>query len=274
MIDSEPIGSKNHRLKRLRRLVRQRKARSEERAFVVEGPVLVREALQSGLDVEEVFFEGDLDGDLGRELQRYATLGSLAVRPVFAGTLSAVLDTVNPQGIAAVVALPDAALSDLDGSQPVLVLVDVQDPGNVGTLIRTAEASGCAGVVLAGESVDATNPKVVRSAAGAFFRLPVITTRDTLGVLSMLRSEGRIVAATVLAEPGADGVVDYDKLDLRSAAIVLGNEAHGLSEEITEASGTLTTIPLAGPTESLNVAAAGAVLCFASWQQRRLDQSS
>ncbi len=234
---------------------------------MVEGLVLVREALSSGLEVEEIFFEGNLDN----EIASFATMGTVILRPVFPGTLEAVLDTVSPQPVVAVVGLPTAGLADLDLDKPVLVLVEVRDPGNVGTLIRTAEASGCAGVVLTGESVDPTNPKVVRAAAGAFFRLPVVTKVDPVEVFDQLRAQGRTVVATVVAEPGSDDVSDYDQMDLRTAAIVLGNEAHGLSPELANAAGTLTTIPLAGPTESLNVAAAGAVLCFASWQQRRIS---
>ncbi len=236
---------------------------------MVEGAVLVREALASGLEVEEIFFEGNLDNSIAS----FATMGTVILRPVFPGTLEAVLDTVSPQPVVAVVGLSSAGLGDLDLDKPVLVLVEVRDPGNVGTLIRTAEASGCAGVVLTGESVDPTNPKVVRAAAGAFFRLPVITMADPVAAFDQLRAQGRTVVATVVAEAGSDGlpggVSDYDQMDLRTAAIVLGNEAHGLSPELASAAGTLTTIPLAGPTESLNVAAAGAVLCFASWQQRR-----
>ncbi len=233
---------------------------------MVEGPVLVSEALSSGLEVEEIFFEGNLDNHIAS----FATMGTVILRPVFPGTLEAVLDTVSPQPVVAVVGLPTAGLNDLDLDKPVLVLVEVRDPGNVGTLIRTAEASGCAGVVLTGESVDPTNPKVVRAAAGAFFRLPVITMANTTDVFDQLRAQGRIIAATVVSsQAGSAPATDYDKLDLRTAAIVLGNEAHGLAPELVSAAGTLTTIPLAGPTESLNVAAAGAVLCFASWQQRR-----
>lgn len=265
MSDSNLIGSKNPRLKRLRRLVRQRKARSQERAFVVEGMVLVTEALASGLEVEEIFVQGEIPA----ELADIASLGTVIIRPVFPGTLEAVLDTVSPQPVVAVVEMPHAGLDDLVSDKPVLVLDNVRDPGNAGTLIRTAEAAGCGAVVLTGESVDPSNPKVVRSAAGALFRLPVISKPDAIELFDTFGEQGRVVAATVLSAPPGRTLVPYDELDLSTAAIVLGNEAHGLSDELVSAASTLITIPLAGPTESLNVAAAGAVLCFASWQQRR-----
>lgn len=233
------------------------------------------EAFHSGMEIEEIFFEGELDHDIAAA----ASMGTAALRPVFPGTLEATMDTVNPQPVVAVVGLVESDLQDLAADKPILVLVEVRDPGNVGTLIRTAEASGCAGVVLSGESVDPTNPKVVRASAGAYFRLPIVHAADPLSLFQELRAQGRTVAATVLADPDRDNttsaadsggeIYDYDQLDLRTAAIVLGNEAHGLSPEVANAAGTRTTIPLAGPTESLNVAAAGAVMCFASWQQRR-----
>lgn len=265
MTDPDLIGSKNQRLKRLRRLVRQRKARSQERAFVVEGAVLILEALQSGLEVEEVFFEGELDS----RIREFASLGTVMLRPVYPDTLQAVLDTVSAQSVVAVVHTPTSDLEDLPIDAPVLVLDEVRDPGNVGTLIRTAEASGCAGVVLSGESADPTNPKVVRAAAGSYFRLPVVIHNDTVALLAKLAEQGRVVAATVLDAPAGRVLLSYDDVDLRGAAIVLGNEARGLSDETIAAANTLTTIPLSGPTESLNVAAAGAVLCFASSHQRR-----
>ncbi len=227
--------------------------------------MLVVEVLQSGLEVEEVYFEGELDP----QIAELASLGTVIARPVLDQALAAVLDTVSPQNVVAVVESPSWSLKDIAKDRPILVLVEVRDPGNVGTLIRTAEAAGFGGVVLSGESVDPTNPKVVRAAAGAFFRLPVLTVGDPLALFDDLRSQNRPVVVTVVDKPEAGQVVAYDRLDLRTAAIVLGNEAHGLAPELVSAAGTLTTIPLAGPTESLNVAAAGAVLCFTSWRQRR-----
>ncbi len=265
-----PLSASNHRIKRLRKLVGKRKARSEERVFVVEGPVLVAEALASADPhgdgaVEAVY----VDVESLREAGPVADAVSMArtldvpVYTVFPDALRASLDTVTSRPIAAIVGRRSAAVRDLDDLDgPVLVLHELSEPGNVGTLIRTAEAAGVAGVVCSGRGVDPTNPKAVRAAAGAMFRLPVVDVAD-------LSDAGgrRPLIATVVA--GGPEVVAHDAADLADAAIVLGNEAHGLDDAAVAACDRRVTIELAGPTESLNVAAAGAVILFESLRQRR-----
>ncbi len=261
---SEPtqIGAKSDRLKRLRRLIRQRQARSEERAFVAEGPVLVVEALAAtGVEVLDIYAEDPVD----RRVERAADAAGIFIRRVQPGALSTILDTVSPQPVCAVVRIQTFEIVDFPVLGAVLVLAEIRDPGNMGTLIRTAEAAGFVGVVVAGDAVDPTNPKVVRSAAGAIFRLPLAITSSVESAYAAVRATGREVVATVVA----DGV-PYDQIDLANVAIVLGNEAHGLSAALASLADVQTTIPLAGPTESLNVAAAGAVLCFESLRQRRV----
>lgn len=242
----------------------QRKARSEERAFVAEGPVLLAEAVRSSAPIEELYV--DLDFDLDAEL--VAAL-PVPVRWVTPGVLSSILDAASPQPVATVIAMQSHDLADVPSSEPLLVLHDLRDPGNVGTLLRTAEASGFGGVVLTGSSVDVTNPKTVRASAGSMFRIPVVAIDDGIRAFDQLRASGRTVAVTVVRNG-----TSHEASDLRGAAIVLGNEAHGIPQELIDAADLEITIPLAGPTESLNVAAAGAVLCFESWRQRRSDAAS
>lgn len=266
MTSSSPLdhvlGAKNDRLKRLRRLVRQRKARSIERAFVAEGPVLVIEALRAAsAEVIEVYAEEPVDPGV----EEAAAEAGLAVQRVANGGLGSVLDTVSPQPVCAVVRTPERSLDQLPTDGPILVVADLRDPGNVGTLMRTAEAAGFAALVVAGDVVDPTNPKVVRASAGAVFRLPVAIAGTVDAAYEAARASGRTVVATVV-DVDAES---YDQIDLTSAAIVLGNEAHGLDPHAASTADRRVTIPLAGPTESLNVAAAGAVLCFESLRQRR-----
>ncbi len=286
--ESAGIGPRSARLKRLRRLVTRRRARSTERAFVVEGPVLVAEAIASPLDVVALYAEPDAPAET-IALAREAGVELVAVA---AGALGSVLDTVAPRPVAAEVAWPDDRtvadlLGSIDAARPVLVLAELADPGNVGTLVRTAEAAGYGAVVIAGATgvtgpddtadtsaaargaIDPTNPKVVRAAAGAVFRLPVVSAPWDEVVAAIVASGRRLVATVVdRAAPAYDGV------DLGAAALVLGSEAHGLSPGQVAACDHAVTIPLDGPTESLNVAAAGAILCFASAQQRRNAASS
>ncbi|MEM8923670.1 MAG: RNA methyltransferase [Actinomycetota bacterium] len=262
--------ARNPRIKRLRRLTTQRKARSQERAFVVEGPSIVAEAigadeavspLRSGLAVEAVYVEQGYRPDL---TERAATAG-VEVVPVAPGVLGGVLNTRSPQPIAAVIAEVPASIDDIPATGPVPLLVDPADPGNLGTLIRSAEAAGAAGVVVCGDAVDPTNPKVLRAAAGAALRLPVVVVAETDEALAALRAPSRPILATVL---GPDAV-PYDTTDLADAVLVLGNEAHGLPPAVIAAADGRITIPFAGPTESLNLAVAGSVLCFESLRQRR-----
>ncbi|MGF1598178.1 MAG: TrmH family RNA methyltransferase [Acidimicrobiales bacterium] len=259
----------NQRIKRLRRLVSSRKARSEERAFVVDGPGLVAEALAAHADatltVEALYLGVDADEP---GLVAAASAAGITVHVVAAGVLDSVLDPVSPRPVAAVVARTPATLDDLTGTGPVLFLVELRDPGNVGTLVRTAEAAGAAGVVLAGPSVDPTNPKVVRAAAGAGLRLPMVRVDDPVAALDRLAVAGRHRVATAV---GGDAT-PHDRATLATAVIVLGNEAHGLADEVIAATDDTVTIELAGPTESLNVAAAGAVLCFEALRQRRATE--
>lgn len=255
----------NHRLKRLRRLLSSRKARSDERAFVVEGPIMVAEALAAGaargLRVEGLYAEPGVDPAV---VELAEALG-VAVYPVAPGVLASALDTVNPQPVALIASREPAALVELGTTGTVLCLVEPRDPGNVGTLIRSAEASGAAGVVLAGPSVDPTNPKALRASAGAGLRLPVVVVADAGAALSELAATSRLLVATVV---GPDAV-PYDQVPLADAVVILGNEAHGLPAAVVAMADVAATIPLAGPTESLNVAAAGAVLCFEALRQRR-----
>ncbi|GAA1893880.1 RNA methyltransferase, TrmH family [Williamsia serinedens] len=149
----------------------------------------------------------------------------------------------------------------------VVVAVDLADPGNAGTLIRTADATGCAGVVLAGDAVDVHNGKCVRASAGSVFHLPIVRDRDVAGVLTRLREAGHTVLATA-----AGGELSLDDLDAAGnegllagpVAWVFGNEAHGLSPEVAASADHRVAIPVRGRAESLNIAAAAAMCLYVS----------
>ncbi len=257
------IGAKNPRLRLLKQLVGRPKARSQERAFVVDGPRLVIDAMRSGLEVREIFASTDAIAALGQEGDQFAGIEVYEVDP---SILGAVLDPVNPQPIAAVVTIPDWSDEDLlADDRPLLVAVELRDPGNLGTVIRTAEAAGLAGVIVAGDSVDRFSPKVVRASAGSVFRLPVIAATDPVAMVGRLLERGRNLVAAVV-EPG---VPAYDTRDLTGAAILIGNEPHGLAAEVVAAVTEPVTIPMAEGVESLNVGAAASVLCFEAARQRR-----
>ncbi|MEZ5226448.1 MAG: RNA methyltransferase [Acidimicrobiales bacterium] len=210
------LGPNNARVRALRRLATQRRDRRVEGVALVEGPTLVAEALSDDRiigRVREVFTESPLE----RSAQARADDASIPVTFVEAGVLDKVLDTVTPQPIVAVVETLSASIELLATDRPVLVLVDVRDPGNLGTLIRTAEASGCAGVVLAGTCVDPTNPKVVRASAGSWLRTIVVEDRDIGAVIDGLADQRRPIVAAALVDGAARLVADRPHSSRHSA---------------------------------------------------------
>jgi len=250
-------------VQRLRRLSRRR-ARLEESAFVIDGPILLSEALAAGVSIEEVFATPAAD----REVLAAAEAAGAVVREVAAQVLARAVDTVTPQGVAAIARRLDVTLDeavDAAAAGPLaLVLVDVADPGNAGTLVRAAEAAGATAVLFCGSSVDPSNAKCVRASAGALFHLPVHGGGEVVAVQQRLGERGIRTVASVV-----DGGRPHHQVDLSgTVALLLGSEAHGLSEEVTAAADERVTIQMAGRTGSLNVAMAGAVLCFESLRQR------
>ena len=256
-------------MQRLRRLSGRRSARRDEGAFVIDGPVLLREALGAGVVVEEVFATPAADADVVAT----AVASGAVLRAVTPEVLARTVDTVTPHGMAAIarrieVPLDEALIAAARGPLT-LVLVDVADPGNAGTLLRAAEAAGAAAVLFCGSSVDPANAKCVRASAGALFHLPVALAEDAAAVLDRLARHGVRTVATVV-----EGGVAYDAADLVGpVAVVLGSEAHGLAGEILASVDERVSIPMAGRSESLNVAMAGTLLCFEALRQRRSASS-
>jgi TrmH family RNA methyltransferase len=257
------IGNRHHSMQRLRRLSGRRSARSDEGAFVIDGPTLLADALDAGVPLDELVAEPGCPDDL---LDRAAAAGA-TVRRTRDGELARVVDAVTPQGVAAVAPLPDRAPGEVVAlAGPLaLVLVGVADPGNAGTLLRSAEAAGAGAVLFCDGAVDPYSPKCVRSSAGSIFRLAVARQAGSGEVLGALAAAGVGTVATL-----ARGAQPYDQVDLTGpVAVVLGGEAHGLPDAVAAAVGTSVTIPMAGRTESLNVAMAGTILCFEAARQRR-----
>jgi TrmH family RNA methyltransferase len=256
-----PLGLRHQKVQRLRRLLSRGSAREAERAFVVEGVKVLSEALDAGAGVESVYLAaGAHDPVADRAFEHGARVFELAP-----GVIERVADTVTPQPVMAVVRFVDRPLADLRGGGLLVVLVDVRDPGNAGTVLRSAEAAGAHGVVCCEGSVDVYNPKTVRASAGSLFHVPVVAGGDPVEVLREMAGWGVQRLATA-----AGGGLDYSDVDLTGrVAFVLGNEATGLPTEIDGLVDERVTIPMAGRTESLNVGMAAAVLCFEAARQRR-----
>lgn len=193
------------------------------------------------------------------------------IRDVVDGGLARVLDLGSPQAMVAVASITTSRIDDLvsvaaDRQRPLLVLVELNDPGNVGTLLRTAEATGAVGVVLTEGSADVFNPKTVRASAGSLFRVPVCQGVAIEAVVAACGTSGLPTWATVVA-----GGTNLEDVDLAGAgALLIGAEAHGLDDRAVGASAVALTIPMEGLTESLNAGVAGAVVLFEAARQRRV----
>ena len=263
-------SDQHHDVKTLRRLIGRRSARFDELLCVVEGPKVLSEALAGGHTVRTVFVDGHAEVPAVTEaVDRGATLRRLAP-----GLLSKMSDTVTPQPVLAIVESPVVDMETLSPPPHGLVVVgvDISDPGNAGTMIRSAELSGAVAIVFTGASVDVTSPKVVRSSAGALFHLPVVQAPDTIEALRYLSGEGFQLIGTAVR--GRSRVYTTSGLLVGRIAIVLGNEAHGLDEQVSAAIDDWVTIPMVGRTESLNVAMATSVLCFEAARQRTTDDAA
>jgi TrmH family RNA methyltransferase len=239
--------------------MRRTSARRAEGVFVVEGSKLLAGALEAGARVESVFVGGPLRSDRPeRALVDRAVDGGDRLFELSPGVLERVADTVTPQPVLAVVAMPDTRLEDLGGATFVVVCVDVRDPGNAGAVIRVADAAGAEGVVCCEGTVDPFNPKTVRASAGSVLQLPVVAGGEAGAVLRDLGEMGlRRLGAT---SRGGEAHTDADWR--APLALVLGNEASGLPSGLEEQLDGRVTVAMGGRVESLNVSTAAAVLCF------------
>lgn len=231
--------------------------------FIVEGPQAVRSAIASGVRVRDVYVDADHADDFADLVGGAESLGARTTR-VTASVMSAMAETQHPQGILAVCdLLPARDLSSvMSASGPVVVLDSVSDPGNVGTIIRTADAICAAAVILSPDCADVHSGKVVRSTAGSLFHLPVLSGWSIVDVAKAAHEAGRSVAVAT-----GDGDLDlFAAADSRAVTDhtcwIIGSEAHGVSETARVVADVAVAIPMTGPLESLNASVAAAVLLY------------
>ena len=271
-VEPTPLSTDNRRVADLRRLTGRRRSRVESGRFVIEGPTPVAELLVAGAPIVEMFVDldewrsGTSSSEL-RSLTRLAVSASVPVHGLGGSVLASIADTDAPRGVLAVATRTVSSVATIAAEEgPLLVLVDVNDPGNAGTLVRTAEAAGVVGVVATGSTTDLFGPKAVRAASGSVVRLPIAEEHDVLATVRALRDAGRPVLATVV-----DGGVAPETVDLDGSFVLLvGSEAHGLPPAIVAACDGALTIPMATTVESVNVAIAGAAILFEAARQRRV----
>ena len=227
--------------------LKDRKGRKELGCFLVEGRKMVEEAIASAFQVEAVLADD-------ARLAEFPLPAGIPVYTMPAHVLAAVCDTKTPQGIAAVVRMAEVELHG-----PRLVAMDgVQDPGNVGTIIRTADAAGFDGVILSAQCADVFSPKVLRATMGSIFRMGIRVTDDLPGMLSRMVQEGASVVSSQL-----DGEPFYQRSPLNDRfVLVIGSEGNGVTDEVKATATHRVRLPMRGGAESLNAAVAAGIMMY------------
>ncbi len=267
---TEPFGPeltsiRSPRVKAARGLSK-RALRMRARSFLAEGPQAAAEAIDAGV-VSELFITAAARSRHARLAERAAGRGA-SVYPVSGEVMAELAQTITPQGVLAVCRFVDVPLPRLAGAAPrlVVILASVRDPGNAGTVLRTADAAGADGVIFSGASVDPYNSKCVRASAGSIFHLSLVLGTPVAAAVRALREAGlRVLAADGRAGQSLDDVRSAGRL-ARPTAWLFGNEAWGLPAEVLTLADEVVAVPIYGGAESLNLAAAAAVCLYASAQ--------
>uniref|UniRef100_UPI004055BA5D TrmH family RNA methyltransferase n=1 Tax=Agathobacter sp. TaxID=2021311 RepID=UPI004055BA5D len=256
----------NQQMKQLSALLKKPKERKNKRQFVAEGTKMVAEAPKESLYAVYVSesYEANFENNaLCTELKQKAKIYEVVSDSVF----KSISDTQTPQGILAIVSMPQYALEDLlKGEQThLLILESVQDPGNLGTMVRTGEGAGITGIIMNKTTVDLFNPKTIRSTMGSIYRVPFFVTEDLEETLMELKQQGVSLYAAHLKGRHA-----YDEENYASACgFLIGNEGNGLSHNIADMADTYIKIPMEGEVESLNAAISATLLMYEANRQRR-----
>lgn len=258
-------SSSNQQMKNITALMKKAKARKEQGLFVVEGRKMYEEVPAEWLDkiyVSESFL---------REEGAEKLLADRVYEVVSDAVFKSVSDTQSPQGIMCLVRMPHYELSELlRGKDTHLLIVEsIQDPGNLGTMLRTGEGAGITGLIMNQTTVDLFNPKTIRSTMGSIYRVPFLVSENLAGTIEDIRQEGVKVYAAHLK-----GKMQYDEPEYcDGTAFLIGNEGNGLSDEIADKADTYIRIPMEGQVESLNAAISATLLMYETNRQRRVKAS-
>ncbi|HYP27721.1 MAG TPA: RNA methyltransferase [Blastocatellia bacterium] len=278
MLVEKITSRQNPLIKRFRRV----RSGSEHHHVFLEGVRLIEDAIEAGARFETVAFTSSLESS-DRGLALLDALQSIPCRGAHVSkqVMDAIAETESPQGIAAIISRPHYDLSDVitEDSSLIIIVDQLQDPGNIGTLIRTAEAGGATGLVTTRYTVDPFNHKSLRASMGAAFRLPIATDAAPDSIAERCKEMGITVVASRPPAPKGKPVIEdaaladpvrvYSEVDFtKPLAITLGSEAAGVSKEIASVAEVFINIPMADGVESLNVAAAGAILIYETARQR------
>ena len=275
-------STKNDKIKNISALLKSKKARDEQGVFVIEGIRIFKDTLKTASEyVKSIFISESILGDnitqkdiisLNSTITALFSVSvpdTISVYVVKDSVLDSVSGTVTTQGVIAIVRKPQITLDRLlDISKTVssinpqkirlLILENIQDPGNLGTMLRTAEAAGMTGIIMSGDCTDIFSPKVVRASMGSIFRMPFVYCNDFISALNEIKVKGITIYAAYL-----HGGVPYKEIEFdNNYAILIGNEGNGLTDAAVNAASKRVFIPMSGEIESLNAAVAAAILMY------------
>ncbi|MBR6444802.1 MAG: RNA methyltransferase [Firmicutes bacterium] len=261
VVDFRTVSSKDNQIFKLCEKLAQKKYRDRLSCYLIEGENLVSEAVDSGQDIQQIVISDDagIDPELMKKVEAYG--GTVFMK----GSLfEKAAQTENSQGILAVVSKAPEPENFAPDRSNILILDKLQDPGNLGTIIRTADAAGYGGIIAVKGTGDIYSPKVVRATAGSLFRVPVVYADTEKDALELAKARGKKVFCTSF---DTDRMY-YDADMSKDAAIVIGNEGNGVSETFIKEADELIKIPMRGDIDSLNAAVAAAVIMYHSVLQQ------
>ena len=255
-------SSDNKQVKNVIQLISSSKARKKQGLFVVEGIRMIQE---TPLDrIEAVYISSSYEEDYLKHPMSQNCVYEVVEDKIF----QKMSDTQTPQGILALVHKRSYSISEImEGKSKgcILILDGIQDPGNLGTMIRTGEGAGIAGVILSKDTVDLYNPKTIRSTMGSIYRVPHVISESLLDTVEELKNNGVYVIATHLR-----GKKEYQELEYDGwTGVLIGNEGNGLSEAVVDLADELVRIPMEGSVESLNAAIAAALFMYEMKRKRK-----
>lgn len=255
-------STSNNRVKRIVALSQKAKVRKEEDVFIVEGSKMFLEAPKNW--IKEVY----VSEGFWKKCEFKDVLDNIGYELVSDEVFQKISDTKTPQGILSILQKPHYELTELTNKEaPLLVLLeDIQDPGNLGTIFRTGEGAGIDGIIMTGKTADLFNPKVIRSTMGSIYRVPYYITENLQQLIEQLKQKGISVYAAHLENSVVYDVPDYTL----ASAFLIGNEGNGLKRETADSATGYIKIPMQGQVESLNAAIATSILMYEASRQRRI----
>ncbi len=257
------ITSKDNEIIKHIKKLKEKKYRDQYNEFIIEGTKMIEEALEEKAKIKSIIIcddcknQGAIPSDLMYEI---AKLDCIYVSEKVFNTIT---DVINPQGIMAVLEKPVSSENVIDYNNEIFLILDnIQDPGNMGTILRTADSLNIKQIIVSKGSADVYNLKVVRSTMGAIFRVKVIETENLVKTIKEIKKHKITVYATDLRTDKSIYDIDYNK-----SAIIIGNEANGVSEDVLKEASERIKIPMLGKTESLNAAVATSVILYEAYRQ-------